>query len=188
MKKYLISGLLAVSLMGCGGDDSSTKSIKQTPNVGKIDNSFVASPHLQKVGEDGEVLNANASSWKAVEIIESGMMFETKTLINSLTKYNYSEAFTYCNNLQLVGFDDWRLPTKSELITIFSIAINSDSEKQYFSDYLKEKPSTWTSVQSMYDAFSVIYRGHYVIKIDSGYVRDSSKNNSNSISAWCVRQ
>jgi len=206
MKKInmLMLSLLVFSLIGCGGDNSSTKSIKQNPNVGKIDNSFVASPHLQKIGEDGEILNAGTSSWKAVEIIETGLMFETKTLVNSLNSYTHDEALNYCENLQLAGFDDWRLPTSKELYTIFKVAINSSAENKYFVDYFKDTIYTvnrycydctltysiWTStsVESPdSDLNNSYYFARRVNMKNSSIFRDRNIDSA-SIRTWCVRQ
>jgi hypothetical protein len=37
---------------------------------------------------------------------------------NKGTLHNWQEAKTYCEELELEGFDDWWLPSESELITI----------------------------------------------------------------------
>lgn len=34
------------------------------------------------------------------------------------TKLNYAQAATYCSELHLGGFEDWRIPTLKELMTI----------------------------------------------------------------------
>jgi hypothetical protein len=71
----------------------------------------------------------------------------------------YDEAIKYCDNLSFAGFDDWRLPTVNELISItdkskFNPAINSVFKYVESSDYWSSTKhivvSSWWIVDFVY--------------------------------------
>lgn len=44
---------------------------------------------------------------------------------SSIGKLNYEDANAFCESNCLGGYNDWRLPTKNELLTYFSVIINT---------------------------------------------------------------
>lgn len=71
---------------------------------------------------------------------------------------SWNNAISYCNNLNALGYDDWRLPNINELVSITDIAkgtepktgggkeraINTSFDHSLFS-YLKKSPWFWSS-------------------------------------------
>lgn len=73
---------------------------------------------------------------------------------NANNTLNWSNANSYCNNLTLYGFEDWRLPTKDELLQMYN---DRESIGGFYSDYY------WSS--TAYDNGAA----HYVVDFSSGY-------------------
>lgn len=48
---------------------------------------------------------------------------------SSIGKLNYEDANTFCESNRFGGYNDWRLPTKNELLTYFSVIINTANTK-----------------------------------------------------------
>ena len=59
---------------------------------------------------------------------------------NELT---YDEALSYCKDLKLDGFDDWRLPTIKEFYTIVDLRVNRPALKSGFE--IRNDERFWTS-------------------------------------------
>lgn len=67
------------------------------------------------------------------------------------TTMNWSTANSYCNNLTLYGYSDWRLPTGAEL----SAAIMNNLSDNSFNSWL------WSSTQCNFEIPGVHYEVHY---------------------------
>jgi hypothetical protein len=76
---------------------------------------------------------------------------------------NWDDAMKYAQNLRLVGYDDWRLPTKNELEDLY----NKKSNLEF-----REYDKYWSS--SIYDShrawFMAFYRG-YTENLDKTYTK-----------------
>ena len=77
--------------------------------------------------------------YRIVAINSAGTSFGVNKTVTTLTPgyYNWEEALSYCENLTLGGYEDWRLPNRIELQSIVDYgtsgpAINTD----YFPDTL----------------------------------------------------
>ena len=71
---------------------------------------------------------------KTVTDISTGLMWERFEL---KTKKNWESAISYCENLILSNYDDWRLPDQKELLSKYSIYDPSISNK-YFPNRLSD--------------------------------------------------
>ncbi len=58
----------------------------------------------------------------------------------------YDEALSYCRDLKLDGFDDWRVPTVKEFYTIVDLGVNRPALKRGFEARIDDK--FWTSTLS----------------------------------------
>jgi len=54
---------------------------------------------------------------------DTNLMWELKTQYNMMYEYNWKEANNYCESLELDGYDDWWLPSTSQLRTISNIKL-----------------------------------------------------------------
>ena len=100
------------------------------------------------------------------------------TVANYVSPYNNTSgdtATTYCRNLSLGGYTDWRLPSKDELYGIVKSTVINPSISGVFqhtaSDYYW---SSTTYAGSSSDAWDVYFGNgyqHYYYKTGSGYVR-----------------
>lgn len=94
------------------------------------------------------------------------------TVGNKYKEMTYDEAVEYCENLNFAGFDDWRLPTINELLSItddtrFKPAINKAFENVAYKIYNKGK---------IYDKGEKSY----------GWYWSSTRSADDSSNAWIV--
>jgi len=72
-----------------------------------------------KLDANGNDLPDTAPSWVVVRDNVTGLIWEVKTDEGSIhdedTMYDWDDAVSYCEDLSLGGFSDWRLPTVIEL-------------------------------------------------------------------------
>ena len=62
---------------------------------------------------------------------------------NMQQEFSYEKAKTYCENLKVDGYTDWRLPTLKELATILDLRIDRPALKPGFNIRLSER--FWTA-------------------------------------------
>ena len=97
----------------------------------------------------------------------------------SSVKGEWSGAINYCEHLSLGGHDDWRLPNRSELITILDYSKNNPSIKEnVFHNVAFEY--YWSSSSEMSDSSKAWY-----VTFSFGNVSQNSKTNHYNIR--CVR-
>ena len=74
----------------------------------------------------------------------TGLTWEQKTAANEQYVYTYSDAVNYCENLNLGGHDDWRMPTRKEYSTVFNLGRTSPAlDTSYFPYYTST--AGWTA-------------------------------------------
>lgn len=89
-----------------------------------------------KIGSAGEQLPRDAASWVAVLDTTTGLMWsvETKKVAN------WKKAGGAAKKIKAAGFDDWRLPSRNELITLTDLTrINPAIDTDFFPD----TPNDW---------------------------------------------
>ncbi|MGM0438303.1 MAG: DUF1566 domain-containing protein [Bacillota bacterium] len=90
---------------------------------------------------------------------------------------NWESALEYCENLELAGYDDWRLPNQKELATILDLSYQNQS--WFFADYFpdtKTKPLGFYMASSTFNEtfgwginFQFAYDGYYADKKNGVY-------------------
>ena len=85
------------------------------------------------------------------------------------TKLNYTQAKTYCAELDLGGFHDWRVPTLKELLTIVDYRRYKPATVEPFK-YVEEESSYWTTTLYIGESGS-----RWVINFKDGATSDASE-------------
>ncbi len=92
---------------------------------------------------------------------------------------NWDEANNYCNNLTLAEKDDWRLPTKNELVTLIDKSkIGLTIDPAYFPD--TDAGNYWTSTPGQYE------NSHQYIGFKSGF-EGTAYDFQKGYSVRCIR-
>lgn len=124
--------LSLLSLIGCSDSSTGSESITLTSRDYQLvstnqttfyDNSEVISapePDSAFYGQDAQYLKGSSVSYTdngdgTTSDNNTGLMWEK---IPDPDGFTYDEAVAYCENLELAGYDDWRLPTLKELFAI----------------------------------------------------------------------
>ncbi len=80
-------------------------------------------------------------------------------------KMNWADAIEYCENLLEDGYDNWRVPTITELLSIASNGKSPEVEKYHWSSttYTYFKKTAWfVNLDDGYRHFSIKTNSHYV--------------------------
>jgi len=125
---FVTTGVLI--LAGCGSSNDTDNTTKPIEEV-------TPSQYFNKIGANGTILEADATSWEMVELVEAGLLVNNPTFANSVKTYTFEEAVDYCENLSSAGYTDFRTPTENELLSILKTAILSDLERSYFQNYFQ---------------------------------------------------
>ncbi len=78
----------------------------------------------------------------------TGLVWEQKNEKNDTDLYGYDEAVSYCETLDLGGYDDWRMPSRKEYSTVLNFGNTSPAlDPEFFPLYTStffNKPYYWT--------------------------------------------
>jgi hypothetical protein len=85
---------------------------------------------------------------------------------------NWDNARTLCNTSTLAGFNDWRLPTRQELLIVYD-------KRNLIGNF--QNSAYWSSTTSEHVSYEA-----YLVDFSSGYVYDNGRK-SNSYYVRCVR-
>ena len=103
-----------------------------------------------RLGHGGQELHKNAKhrdyggAWFMTRDNLTGLVWEIKTLENMKDLYNFKDALTYAENLELGGYSDWRLPTAGELFSLVNLCSFAPAiDEEWFPNTLPE--NYWTS-------------------------------------------
>ncbi len=88
----------------------------------------------------GSLLFAEATM---VKDTRTGLMWEDTPHVKK-TKITHPRANAYCNELKLGGFDNWRLPTVKELLSIVDYSREEPATFAVFS-YIEKESFYWSS-------------------------------------------
>ena len=106
---------------------------------------------------------------------DTGMMWQDSSII---VKKNYSDAISYCEDLSISGYSDWRLPNIDELMSI--------SDKSRYKPAIKK---IFKNTKNDYYWSSSKYKGNsskaWIVNFYNGY--DSSYDISSNSYVRCVR-
>jgi hypothetical protein len=104
----------------------------------------------------------------------TGLMWQQETPDNTMT---WDQALSYCENLPLAGYADWRLPSKKELRNLVDYSrYNPAINTMYFPDTFSS--FYWSSTTSAYSTYAAWGEFFY-----DGYDFSSYKSNYNYIRA-----
>ena len=95
------------------------------------------------------------------------------------TKYTWKDALAYCEGLDWAGRNDWRLPNKTELM---SIADDRESDQAIDSTAFPATPSDWFWSSSSYANFTSIA---WYVYFDNGSVSASGKDGTSNARCVC---
>lgn len=138
------------------------------------DSDYTINPQsYTKLDDTGTALNDNAASWAIVKDNVTGLIWQKATA----SERNWDSAVTYCENLTLGGYSDWRLPTVMELSTLvnsgtYNPAIDADFFPNTMSSFFSW--SSTTNANYTGDAWYVVFNYGYVdydLKSYTNYVR-----------------
>ena len=116
---------------------------------------------------------SSASATVTIDSLEWQDNLEAKT-----TKLTWKDAKLYCQNLELAGYNDWRLPNIKELQSIVNVSRYNPAIKRDFKNVTSR--DYWSSSQYVFDAEDV-----WCVFFNSGNARNGTK--SNEYYVRCVR-
>jgi len=190
----------AMAYSGCESDGSSKESTDNNEENTSDSSVVQKSSYFNKVGENGTILSADATSWEMVEVIEEGLLVHNPTFSESVRTYNHSDAIEYCENLSSAGYSDFRLTTNNELLAILKTAILSENEMLYFQNYFNDfKANTSSQTGNKWNYYGDVWssdeasNSYYIytsVKWDSedGYsVGTSRDHETDLLKVFCVR-
>lgn len=101
-------------------------------------------PSFTKIASNGDWLSIDATEWAAIRDNVTGLYWEFKTAANNNTPFTFSNAVSYAESLVLAGYNDWRLPTVTELATIANLDMTDPAiDPVYFPNIVSNR--YWTS-------------------------------------------
>jgi hypothetical protein len=149
-----VNGQLTTSCAGTGTDAAYGRDVKYPSNGNGL-----AGFNFTKLAADGTVLKKSATQWACVKDNVNGLVWENKTSDGGIhdvnRQFNYTNApisalVDASNQAALCGFSDWRVPSRRELVSIFSYD-PTDHGRDGFIDNTFFNPTVfgyyWTSSQ-----------------------------------------
>ena len=97
-----------------------------------------------------------------VEDLNTGLMWQQTP---SSTAYNWEYAKTYCKTSKYAGYEDWRLPTQIEFLSISDLGrTNPGFNSDYFSNISEsDTPQLWTSQENKEEITKAYYITHNAV-------------------------
>jgi len=130
-----------------------------------------------RAGQSGSFDNLVSNKDGTVTDTNTGLMWQQKTA----GEMNWEASLSYCENLSLAGYSDWRLPTAKELASIVDRSkYNPAIDKDYFPDTMSSY--YWSS--TAYASYSDYARS---VGFDYGCVGDAHGDKSNTYYVRAVR-
>lgn len=110
--------------------------------------------------------------------MKNGLMWQDDG-VTANAKMTWEEATEYCSGLKLAGYDDWRLPTVKELLTLVDYAREDPAAIRQIR-YVRSE-DYWTSVTDVSDRSDA-----WLVFFESGMVDNYDKTHRRHLR--CVRK
>ena len=189
-KSILLGIIVAIMLVGCGGGDSSgssssrnTTTIKKTGQTKSYDTNgnLITDGSLKDDGYYQKGVTPSYTRDDAKQIVTDNitkLQWQDNEEAKTVTK-TWQDAKTYCANLTLGGYTDWRLPTAKELGSIVDYGKSYTAiDTTYFKNV--SSGNYWSSTTYKY-----IKCYAWVVYFNSGYTNHRYKGNNYYVR--CVR-
>ena len=148
---------------------SGTRGDEQTPCPGPGMEDYGQDPNFKTgIPHEFEVVKpveSDPSTWTTIDH-STGLMWQYR---DDGTRRNWRQALLHAENLELGGFDDWRLPNVVELYSVVDIGKNEPSADPAF--FRLQANLYWTSSSCLYDpsrAWTVRFNYGLVACLDKG--------------------
>jgi hypothetical protein len=130
--------------------------------------SILSPDRFDLLGADGSVLPAGSTDYAAFVDHLTGTVFG-RTLAERLDQADAAEA---CDKLELLGFTDWRVPTRAELAPLIADGASEPATYAAIAPDTDDEWSYWTSspVPGVEDYY-------FVVHFDGGDVYSSHRDN-----------
>jgi len=125
----------------------------------------------------------------------NGIVIDSKTSLQWQDDYTpnnpniehvkWSDAISYCNNLTLGSYSDWRLPNANELLSIVDHTKLRPSISNVFAYIPNERYYYWSSTTFSHSTTSAYYVDFYGGALGYGYYSKDDKRSSRYVR--CVR-
>ena len=163
------------------GDNGINVSLKtgESSRVAKSTTLYVRCVKGTKEG-DGNFVQANVGGDTIVTDKTTGLIW-----YNNDTTVSWQDALSACEDLEYAGFDDWRLPNKNELASLYNFEASTGNSDYPGMSTTKKSWSSTTIKKYNNMAWVVDFKtgGNGALKIDQQF----SKGTTTDISYMCVR-
>ena len=96
-------------------------------------------------------------TWVMVEDTSTNLIWEVKTDENYDQRYTWANALQFCDELNISGRADWRLPNRNELLSIVDYSTHQPAIDTTYFPYFDEIGHTWSSSTAVDDSSKAYY-------------------------------
>jgi hypothetical protein len=126
-------------------------------------------PRFIKLGEAGQPLSPDAATWSAVHDTTMGLIWSADNAGDK--RLTHAKAKAKCERLELAGASDWRLPTRTELLTLVDDARHDPAIDTAFFPKT-ESAYYWTSTPCAWRPASAAWCVYFSFGDVYGYFHD----------------
>lgn len=104
-----------------------------------------AGDRFSKLDAYGTAVIDKSAIWSAIEDKNSNLTWQIKNTSEAQNKSNWQEAIEYCEELRLLGRDDWRLPNQNELKSLIDYDQSNPIINGTYFPFISEINYVWSS-------------------------------------------
>lgn len=104
-----------------------------------------AGDRFSKLDEYGTAVIDKSAIWSAIEDKDSNLIWQIKNTTEAQNKLSWENAVAYCENLQLMGTGEWRLPNTNELKSLMDYTQSNPIVNSTYFPFISEINYLWAS-------------------------------------------